>query len=74
MPLYEYVCKQCGQQFEELIRGQEQPVCPHCGSRKVEKQLSKVAAHSTESGRASPEGRLPCGLPPGCCSGQCGLT
>ncbi|HOM17555.1 MAG TPA: zinc ribbon domain-containing protein [Thermoguttaceae bacterium] len=74
MPLYEYICSNCGQQFEELVRGQEQPICPKCGSPKVEKQLSKVAAHSAESGQASHQSPLPCGMPPGCCSGQCGLT
>lgn len=75
MPLYEYVCQQCGQQFEELVRTLDQPiVCPKCGSPQVEKQLSKVAAHSAEAGRAESPGSLPCGAPPGCCSGQCGLV
>ncbi len=74
MPLYEYICQKCGQQFEELVRGQEQPVCPKCGNPNVEKQLSKVAAHSTESGGRGQQAVLPCGLPPGACSGQCGVA
>jgi|YNPNPStandDraft_1061719.scaffolds.fasta_scaffold14081_1 putative FmdB family regulatory protein len=74
MPLYEYICQKCGHRFEELIRGQEEPLCPKCGSPKVEKQLSRVAAHSGSSGAASQQTPLPCGAPPGsCCSGQCGL-
>ena len=31
MPIYEYACKSCGHEFEELIRGNEQPACPACG-------------------------------------------
>ncbi|MCG3137344.1 MAG: hypothetical protein HJJLKODD_01188 [Phycisphaerae bacterium] len=47
MPMYEYQCRSCQQRFEELHKSMdaELPACPHCGSRKVEKQFSVFAAH-----------------------------
>ena len=33
MPLFGYLCKQCGKQSELLIRASERPVCPACGSK-----------------------------------------
>lgn len=41
MPIFEYVCKKCKNQFEELVFSQdEQAVCPSCGSTKTEKLIS----------------------------------
>jgi putative FmdB family regulatory protein len=42
MPIFEYTCKQCKQQFEELVFGQDDEgvVCPGCGSAKVERLMS----------------------------------
>ena len=45
MPIYEYICDDCGHEFEVLIRGAEQPVCPSCGQSRLTKQLSVPAAH-----------------------------
>lgn len=61
MPVYEYVCSGCGHEFEELVFGDEKPVCPKCASAELEKKFSVFAA-----GEASPD------LPgPGAC-GTCG--
>lgn len=76
MPLYEYACRKCESEFELLIRGEEAPECPHCGSRKLDKLLSVAAAHT-----AGAKSSLPvCGLPsreacgqPQCCRGRCGM-
>jgi putative FmdB family regulatory protein len=75
MPLYEYTCHGCKRQVELLIRGQEQPICPECGSQRLEKELSVVAAHV--GGHASelpicdtPRSGGGCGLPQ-CGSGMC---
>ena len=32
MPIFEYVCNACQKEFEEIVLGDEQPVCPGCGS------------------------------------------
>jgi putative FmdB family regulatory protein len=31
MPIYEYLCKSCGSEFETLVRASETPACA-CGS------------------------------------------
>ncbi len=46
MPLYEYACQECHQDFELLMRTGESPECPHCGSQRLQKLLSTVVAHS----------------------------
>ena len=44
MPLYEYVCEECGADFEQLIRGNNHQVtCPACESDHVRKKLSTFA-------------------------------
>jgi putative FmdB family regulatory protein len=40
MPIYEYQCKACGQQFEALVLGGKVPACEKCGSADLEKLLS----------------------------------
>lgn len=61
MPLYEYVCRKCSRQFEQLIFGDSRPVCPGCQSDEVERILSVVAV-----GRGQPErAPSPCDS---CCS------
>ena len=41
MPIFEYTCKKCKKQFEELVFGQDEAVpCPYCGSAKTEKLMS----------------------------------
>ena len=42
MPLYEYTCKKCVKDFEELRSAKETslPTCPFCGQKSVEKKIS----------------------------------
>ncbi len=51
MPLFEYVCKHCGQKFEELIMGSdpEAPKCPSCGSDEVERCISAPSLRSSST-------------------------
>jgi putative FmdB family regulatory protein len=45
MPIYEYVCKACGNEFEELVFDTEEPVpCPRCGGADTEKLMSACSA------------------------------
>ena len=51
MPIYEYQCKGCGQQFEALVRKSDTPSCPACRSTDLERLLS-LPALKTESTKA----------------------
>jgi putative FmdB family regulatory protein len=74
MPIYEYVCRDCGHQFEWLVRGEEKPSCPSCGRERLTKQLSVPAAHTAAaaSGNTCPV-QESCGVP-NCCGKGCGLA
>ena len=65
MPLHEYACQTCANQFEVLVRGSETPECPACHGRTLERRLSVFAAHTGAGG--APE-RM---TSPGAC-GRCG--
>lgn len=46
MPVYEYVCKKCGTDFEITAHWDERKkkaVCPKCQSKKVEPRFSSFA-------------------------------
>lgn len=47
MPIYEFICDECGQTFEELLRSTEEirsVVCPNCASEHVKKKISTFAS------------------------------
>lgn len=47
MPLYEYRCDKCGQEFEMNLRFSEAdklPACPKCKKPNAKKKISKVAS------------------------------
>lgn len=74
MPLYEYHCQGCNHDVELLVRGSEQPICSECGSDKLQRLLSVVAAPVAGGGTKSAAEALPfsgCGKP-GCAPGGCG--
>jgi len=49
MPLYEFLCRACGHEFEGLVRPQDPPVtCPSCKSADLERLLSGFALHTDE--------------------------
>ena len=45
MPLYEFQCKGCGHEFEDLVLGSSRPVCPSCNGQRLERLLSVFAVN-----------------------------
>jgi putative FmdB family regulatory protein len=68
MPIFEYLCDDCGTKFEKLVRNGAASgvLCPSCGESHVTTQFSTFAAHSHGSPRGSSEDALP-----SCASGMC---
>jgi putative FmdB family regulatory protein len=62
MPIFEYVCKDCENEFEALVFGSDKAECPKCHSKKLAPQLSvfAVAAKASSGASASPSAG-PCG-------------
>ncbi len=56
MPIYEFICKDCGNEFELLFKTQsiDEVSCQKCNSKRVEKKLSvfSVGDVQSDSGRA----------------------
>ncbi len=53
MPLFEYVCSECGTEFEELVSSgakSKKVACPECGSKSTEKKLSAFCVGKASSG------------------------
>ena len=57
MPLYEYDCPDCGQEFEKMMRfdqAGERPICPHCAGENTRKKLSLFSSKGqTDSSTSS---------------------
>ncbi len=54
MPIYEYICSSCENEFEELVfKIDERINCPECGTVKVERALSVFSYSSGGSYRSS---------------------
>ncbi len=50
MPIYEYICADCENEFEELVFSRDEtPPCPKCGSKNVTKLMS-AGVVKTEGG------------------------
>ena len=63
MPIYEYLCQECGSEFELLVRSETRLECPTCQSDQLEKQLSVFATADT----APAQPAMGCGAPCGSC-------
>lgn len=46
MPIYDYHCNSCDQNFELLVRSTTVLACPHCNSMQLDKLVSMPAAKS----------------------------
>lgn len=64
MPLYEFQCADCKDEFEELVRSSAavaEVKCPHCGGQHVKRKVSLFAAKAGGSSLSlSPAPASPC--------------
>jgi len=44
MPIFSYLCRDCGADFELLVFASDTPACPTCQSEKLQRLLSRVSA------------------------------
>jgi putative FmdB family regulatory protein len=56
VPLYDFKCLECGEQFEALVRGANPVACPECQSQKLEQLLSMFSVSSASTRQASLKG------------------
>ncbi|HYT67684.1 MAG TPA: zinc ribbon domain-containing protein [Vicinamibacterales bacterium] len=56
MPLYDFRCRACGEEFEALVRAGTTPSCPGCSATDLERLLSGFS-FSVRSGGLSPAAR-----------------
>lgn len=64
MPIYEYVCAECGHKFEKLVlssRRAKEIRCPQCGSLSTDKAISVFSSAVTSSGAGSAANCAPSG-------------
>ena len=69
MPIYTYVCKECGENFDLLVGVTAERVelkCRKCGSNNIEKIVSSFSvgnstSKSNSSGMSCPTGTCPIG-------------
>jgi putative FmdB family regulatory protein len=65
MPIYEYICEDCGTKFEKLVRRNDDALaCPKCGQAHLTTALSTFATHSNGKTNSSAEF-------PACPGGMC---
>lgn len=68
MPLFEFVCEECNQMFEELVRSVnaiDGVICPGCQSERVTKKLSTFASKVAGGGSISTVSSAPSCSPGG---------
>jgi putative FmdB family regulatory protein len=72
MPMFEFRCQACGEEFEELLRSPEDEVaCPECDSSEVQRKMSVFGFKSGSTSRSSApaSGGHSCSS---CAGGSCG--
>ncbi|KPJ59948.1 MAG: hypothetical protein AMJ46_09225 [Latescibacteria bacterium DG_63] len=70
MPIYEFKCRSCGEQFEKLcIVGEDKGVrCPRCGGHRSERLFSLFGVRSSSKSTSSSHSGSSCSS---CGSGTC---
>ncbi len=57
MPIFEYKCNACGEDFEKLVmKKDEEIVCPRCGQKDVKKKFSVFGMSGVENAGSSCSG------------------
>ena len=51
MPLFDFVCRACGREFEALVRPGHPPVCPDCGATDLDQKPTSFAVKSADRTR-----------------------
>lgn len=69
MPIFEYKCDACGEDFDLLVSSSTKIECKKCGSSEVKKKLS-VFGFQNKSAPSAPSCASACGS--GFNEGQCG--
>ena len=69
MPLFEYQCRACGEEFEALVSSERKAECPECDSKDLEKLLADFSVGAAQSRAPSTGSCGTCGEPrgPGAC-------
>ncbi len=65
MPIFEYVCRQCHEEFEVLVQSSTEVTCPACAGDDLERKLSAFAVVG-QGPAPRCEGGGPCAA---CCDG-----
>lgn len=60
MPIFEYRCTACGEEFEKLVFGSQTIQCPKCSSEHVKKKLSVFGMSGVEKPFAGTSGCTSC--------------
>ncbi|HEY2108479.1 MAG TPA: FmdB family zinc ribbon protein [Candidatus Acidoferrales bacterium] len=77
MPIYEYVCDDCGANYERIVLNQKQRItCPKCESAKHTIKLSVFAApaNGAKTNGGPMSGAMPGGGGSCCGGGGCGCN
>ncbi|WP_093791410.1 FmdB family zinc ribbon protein [Sporomusa acidovorans] len=55
MPIYNFICNECGEKFEQLCRisWQGTVTCPACKQTDVKKVISLISSHGRSGGDSS---------------------
>jgi len=61
MPIYEFKCESCGEEFEVLLKSRDEisgVKCPSCGSNKVSRLMSVVNSIISSSSKGGDKPRI----------------
>jgi putative FmdB family regulatory protein len=73
MPIFEYVCDDCGERYEKLVMSKSTKIaCPKCESSKHTIQLSVFAPPANGTKASNGGSSEPSSGGGGCCGGACG--